>query len=96
MIVKEYIFKETGVEYHPNQSWGKWPDGSSMIVIEHAGQYPDKWKIQELEVISDQERQEIFDFAKELLRTSCMGVNPMSAKYAINEAIELYNLKKTI
>jgi hypothetical protein len=96
MIVKKYIFKDSGIEYSENDSCGKWADGSNMFVKESAEQHPDKWEIKELEVMTDQERQEIFDFAKELLRTSCMGVNPMSAKYAINEAKELYNLKKTI
>jgi hypothetical protein len=96
MIVKKYIFKETGVEHKPTDFWRKWPDGSDMSVKEYSEQRPDLWKIQEVEVMTDQERQEIFDFAKELLRSSCMGVNLMDANYAMDQAKQIYNLKKTI
>jgi hypothetical protein len=96
MIVKKYINNESGIEYHPNQIWSKWPDGSDMFVKEAAEQKPHKWEIKEVEVMSDDERQEIFDFAKELMRASSSSKELITANDAIYHAKELYSLKKTI
>jgi hypothetical protein len=74
----------------------KWGDGSEMTVEECFKRFPKAYELIEETVITDQERDEIFDFAKELIRSAYLGGQSMSPDYAITKSIELYKLKETI
>lgn len=74
----------------------KWGDGSEMTVEECFKRFPNAYEVIEETVITDQEREEIFEYAKELLRMSMTGASRINAHTAVVEAKELYKLKGMI